>query len=301
MIKFIFLVSLIELVTVSTCFTSLRTECCSSSFRNTYRYRQQIATKKHHAYNLLECQSLSAGTNSNHNDPNTVAEGKGRKEAIRRILLTATGLIFNLCILSEIAPVANAACLAGDTSNDCIGVYKLPIDDEILPYIDTPEELAMYAPGIRFVPPIPVPQSYKEAVDEVQTSLKSQCELVKDLTAKGQLEMAGKEVLALVPRLTVCGRVIVKQLTISENSTDSSPSPSSKEARVDPQLRARRVEVHLAELLSTLGQADVLIGQGLRGELGVSAVAQIQILEVLNEALADYNELLRAIPRAVMR
>ena len=39
-----------------------------------------------------------------------------------------------------------------------------------------------------------------------------------------------------------------------------------------------RLESQWEMVLALWGESDVMIGQGLRGELGVSAVAQIQIL-----------------------
>ena len=38
----------------------------------------------------------------------------------------------------NVAP-SNAACLSGDTRECCIGMYKLPLDDQVASFIDTPE------------------------------------------------------------------------------------------------------------------------------------------------------------------
>ena len=65
-------------------------------------------------------------------------------------------------------------------------------------------------------------------------------------------------------------------------------------------MKAYRIEYALNELLGYLGETDVLIGQGLRGELGVSAPAQIQILSSLGDAKKEFDELLRAIPENIL-
>lgn len=46
---------------------------------------------------------------------------------------------------------AEAACLSGDIREECIGVYKMPMDDEALSYVDTPEKLKRFAPDLNWV------------------------------------------------------------------------------------------------------------------------------------------------------
>jgi hypothetical protein len=60
--------------------------------------------------------------------------------------------------------VTHAACLTGDTDPSCIGFYKVPLDDAILKYVDTPENLARFAPGIKWVKLPASPKTYKEAL-----------------------------------------------------------------------------------------------------------------------------------------
>ncbi len=175
---------------------------------------------------------------------------------------------------------AQAACLPGDTSIDCIGVYKVPIDFNIRNMIDTPEHLAKYAPGIRWTPPIEYPKSYKLAKDEI---IQLQSNLQQDLisfVSKGDLTSAGILILKIVPRITVTGRFIISSLTNIEEYS----------------MKAFRVEVAHNELLANLGAADILIGQSFAGQLGSITSAQIQILEEVNSANQHYEELIKAIP-----
>jgi hypothetical protein len=48
---------------------------------------------------------------------------------------------------------SNAACLPGDIRTECIGVYKMPIDDAALGYVETPEQLKKFAPDLNWVRP----------------------------------------------------------------------------------------------------------------------------------------------------
>ena len=79
-----------------------------------------------------------------------------RRQAMKKMIMGA--IISSAVICSDSKP-SNAACLAGDTSADCIGVYKLPLDDSVSSYIDTPEHLAKNAPDLRWVPMVEKPKS----------------------------------------------------------------------------------------------------------------------------------------------
>jgi len=182
---------------------------------------------------------------------------------------------------------SQAACLQGDTSPDCIGFYKVPLDDDILPYIGSPEKLAQYAPGIRWVPPVEYPKTYKAALAELEP-LKIRTSALSDLILKGNLTDAGVELLGIMPRITVSGRLVVASLSgdTSEKRTTAS----------DFGLRALRIEAAYLELLYTLNSVDILIGQGLSGDLGSVTAAQIQILGELREANTLFDEMILAIP-----
>eukprot|EP00545_Synedropsis_sp_CCMP1620_P008306 CAMPEP_0119003472 /NCGR_PEP_ID=MMETSP1176-20130426/582_1 /TAXON_ID=265551 /ORGANISM="Synedropsis recta cf, Strain CCMP1620" /LENGTH=204 /DNA_ID=CAMNT_0006955081 /DNA_START=14 /DNA_END=624 /DNA_ORIENTATION=+ len=171
----------------------------------------------------------------------------------RRVLNQISGLLPVL-----LAPVASsqAACLQGDTSPDCIGYYKVPLDDAILPYIGSPEKLEQFAPGVRWVPPIEYPKNYKDATAELEP-LRKKCAALNDIILAGNLTQAGIEVLGILPRITVAGRVIVKSLSESKSTSSA-----------DVGLRALRVESAYTDLTSKLNSMDIMIGQGIRGDLG---------------------------------
>ena len=63
---------------------------------------------------------------------------------------------------------ANAACLPGDLSADCIGVYKLPyLDAKESSWLTDKETLADFAPDIRFVEVGKLPETLALARQEL--------------------------------------------------------------------------------------------------------------------------------------
>jgi hypothetical protein len=85
-----------------------------------------------------------------------------------------------------------------------------------------------------------------------------------------------------------------RNFDMKQNKDGSSDGSSEKATSLD--MKAYRFEYALNEVLGYLGESDVLIGQGLRGQLGVTAPAQIQILASLNEARREFDEMMRVIP-----
>lgn len=187
-------------------------------------------------------------------------------------------------IVSLLPTVSNAACLMGDTSPDCIGVYKMPMDDTALKYVDTPEKLKQYAPDVRWVPPVSYPKSYKEAKSELN-SLQQRCATLDSAVLQGNLTEVGIELLGIIPRLTVDGRFVIQTLNEAKSQTG-----------VDMSMKAYRAESAHSELLNKLGQCDILIGQAINGQLGAPAPAQLQILGDVKEANTLFDEFMRSIP-----
>jgi hypothetical protein len=119
------------------------------------------------------------------------------------------------------------------------------------------------------------------------------------------LNQGGLILLDVVPKISSSGKVIMKgfekalnnerNLEMKQRAKRSSETTNgSKSTTID--MKAYRFEYALNEVLGYLGETDVLIGQGLRGQLGVSAPAQIQILSSLDEARREFDDMLRAIP-----
>jgi len=173
---------------------------------------------------------------------------------------------------------SKAACLSGDVSPECIGFYKVPLDDAIAKYIDTPEHLAKYAPDLNWVPMTEYPKSYKAAKEEL-VELQAKLNTVAPMVQKGDFTEAGMQILAIAPRETVAGRIVLR---ILQNDRELS-------------MRAMSTENAHLELLASLGAADIVIGQALGGRLGSTTMSQIQILDNLRNAEQEFKELMKAI------
>lgn len=173
-----------------------------------------------------------------------------------------------------------AACLAGDISEDCIGYYKIPVGDRRT-YYDTPEKLRTFDPKIRLIAPIEDPKSFSEAKKEL-VSLRSQCDGLNSLILKGNLTSAGLEILSILPRVTVVGQFVIRSLANSNASGLQSVS-------------SRMEDIH-SELVIKMNQCDIMLGQGIRGDLGTITAAQYQILGEIKELTVLFDEFLQTIP-----
>ena len=72
-----------------------------------------------------------------------------------------------------------------------------------------------------------------------------------------------------------------------ELRTDNSSSNSDSALMT---LASNRLEAQCALALGLWGETDIMVGQGIRGDLGVSAVAQLQLLTQLEEATAALDD-----------
>ncbi|MGK3759199.1 MAG: hypothetical protein ACI8RD_011516 [Bacillariaceae sp.] len=197
---------------------------------------------------------------------------------------------------------ANAACLQGDLRTECIGVYKVPIDDGIKSYISTPEALQKWAPDLKFVDPIEYasPKSYQEAIDILKQQQYIANNDIKQLLLEGKLELAGKKVLYALPKITISGRYILDELEsrIRNSSAAASASASTESSvaststSVIDELKIERIENQYNLMNGYWGEIDIEIGQGIRGDLGVSAVAQITILSTLRDVTSSIDDFL---------
>lgn len=179
---------------------------------------------------------------------------------------------------------AQAACLPGDLSPSCIGVYKVPIDDNIKDMVGSKEALAKFAPDLNYVPPISAPKSAKAAREALEAQ-RTAVDDIKNVVAAGRLEGAGIKVLNLIPKLTVCGRVLIDDAT-NRNKNDS---------LVVAELRQQKLETLFQTAEVAWKNVDITIGQGLRGSLGVSAVAQLTVLSEVREATTALDDFLAAV------
>ena len=234
---------------------------------------------------------------------NNEAAMTSRRDAIRQILGVGSAVVSATEALETIRPAAaQAACLPGDKNVDCIGVYKVPVDDRVLPYVKSPETLETFAPDVRWVPPVEYPKSYGDAFTKLADSGDRFEKIVVEAIKRGKLEDAGVELLGITPTVTVAGRVIVSELSGSPRKSNdwtssSSISEGGGENGGDLSMKGLRAEVVLSELVVALGQVDILLGQGMNGQLGSITAAQIQILSACTEINALFRDLFNILPK----
>jgi hypothetical protein len=269
---------------------------------------------------VVQSWSFSDNTNSNSNsNSNYLSRRQIMKKSLGGTMAAIT--VLTTTVSSVVEPV-NAACLQGDLRKECIGVYKVPIDDAIKSYISTPEALTKFAPDLKFVDPIEYspPTSYNEAIDVLQQQQYIAKNEIKQYIAEGKLELAGQKVLYALPKITVSGRYIKDELESRIRNNPSTPSPStsttiessessesssessesestssttaSSSMSVIDELKIDRIEDQFNLMIGYWGGIDIEIGQGLRGDLGVSAVAQLLILDTLRDVTCAIDDFL---------
>jgi hypothetical protein len=189
--------------------------------------------------------------------------------------------------------VSNAACLPGDLSPDCIGVYKVPLDDCLRDMVSTKESLKVFAPDLNYVPPMSAPQSSKAALEMIRAQRLAVDDIVTVVSA-GRLEEAGIKVLNLLPRLTLSGRVLVEAAYGADVDNAMSAIESAGTESIQ-ELRLQQAKSLLAAAEVAWNDVDIMIGQGLRGSLGVSAVAQLLVLAEIRQATAALDDFMAAV------
>jgi hypothetical protein len=187
---------------------------------------------------------------------------------------------------------SNAACLPGDLNPDCIGVYKVPLDDCLRDMFSTKESLKVFAPDLNYVPPMSAPQSSKAALEMIRAQRLAVDDIVTVVSA-GRLEEAGIKVLNLLPRLTLSGRVLVEAAYGADVNAVNAIEVAGAESIQD--LRRQKAKSLLAAAEVAWNDVDIMIGQGLRGNLGVSAVAQLLVLAEIRQATAALDDFMTAV------
>lgn len=155
-------------------------------------------------------------------------------------------LLFSLITLPVAASPADSICTWGQELEDCVGVYKMPASG-----------------GGGTLDPSSARSTLLEQrgrIDNIKSSILS-----------GSLLQGGLELLKVVPRISRAGKSLLSTYNGDTNSVAAG-------------LRSQQMESQLEEIIGLLGQVDVSIGQGIRGEMGSLTMAQLTILKDLQDA-----------------
>ena len=231
------------------------------------------------ALSLADSWPSSIGSNRKKQvSPNIIPSETMLPSSRRQILRHA---VTALSIPSVFLPEkSHAACLQGDLRPVCIGIYKIP-DEEIYPFFSTPEEFQKFWPDLTYVPRIEKPSSFESAISLLQTQ-RVLAEEIKQQVFRGNLEEAGIGVLGLIPQIANgCNRVLqdLAETKIRVSGGMVKGGDSETLPPVFQKLKNQVIDVNFY-----WSDCDSVIGQGLRGELGTVAVAQIRVLESLKDA-----------------
>jgi len=248
---------------------------------------------------------LSFDNDSMHSSLKDCDSGWGRRQFLWSCLSVLT--IVPPLSIAFLPSFANAACLEGDPSPDCIGIYKERIDPDSV-CIQSPQALDKCAPGLRYVKPPDYPKNYREARREMMALQKSSLTLEGSIM-EGDLTGAGIILLRILPRVRASGEVAVESLLGNDVSDSGNgggkdngrlgrrkTASTQKRQKVDYVISGMRAESLQAELLNALGGCDVMIGQALRGDLGSITAAQIDIVSELRDINRFFGDLMKTLP-----
>jgi hypothetical protein len=190
-----------------------------------------------------------------------VISRRGRRAFFNTVVAGVSSCMTVVAAASSPLP-ASAACLPGDLSKECIGIYKVPIQWDDQTERATIENLKKFASDLNVdqVPRLKRPKSNsvaRQTLEKQQTIIQT---TVLDLVTAGRLEEAGICLLGVIPKVTSAGNFLVQQ-SMSENENDSDSSEAIAE------IRSVRLQSQYQLLLGLLGQSDVSIGQALRGDI----------------------------------
>lgn len=207
----------------------------------------------------------------------------------RQLLLEhATGNAAALLSVLLFPGIANAACLPGDLSPECIGVYKIPIESaHSSSFLNTEEALKKNAPDVKYVKPVEQPKSVTQAIEILKTQ-RLAADDIEAIVLSGKLEEAGIKVLNLIPKVTTAGNTV---------QTIVQKKYSSSTATVD-QMRITKFEQMLNEMIVLWSQVDIEIGQAIRGQTGM-AVAQITLLKTIKDAIIALDDFIVAVEKSL--
>ena len=202
---------------------------------------------------------------------------------------------------------ASAACLPGDVSADCIGVYKQRGT--------ITKKQAEWA-EVKYVPPPPEPVSFEEAMEQLQ-QYRTVVATWKEELAKGRkeyVENVGTQLLAVRPRVTAIGQRLVRiadptlsfedEVEMIRSLTDRDAEPLTystfSESAFAQRCRVCGLSSTLRNVLYGMDDVDLELGRLLRSSPEQNNVAAsswtvdlIAAVAMLKSVEKEYDLLLR--------
>lgn len=178
-----------------------------------------------------------------------------------------------------------AACLPGDVSKDCIGVYKLPyVDATESEWLYDKDTLNLFAPDVRYIEVQKQPDTVALAKKQLRSE-RVKVKFIRQVVLDGDLEQAGLLILNLIPRVTSAGLKIQNYVELK--------TPESSEGNTKPEKELRKFQQSFEVLVAEWSSIDIELGFAIRGQRGVTAVAQIELLRYLKDATVALDDFIK--------
>ena len=190
------------------------------------------------------------------------------------------------------AGMAHAACLAGDTEVECIGVFK---ERALVSETDA------VVSGVRYVAPEPPPADSATALAMLEHAREAIAEVASDSKANASelFRRAGVAILAERPRVSAAGSVVYRALAAASPPVDVRQKETKETPRTAATRRAARsFRRKLSVAVAALDDADLAIGEALRCEEDRLAVTTtVGAFEALATANAACAAMLAEVPK----
>eukprot|EP00553_Chaetoceros_curvisetus_P007208 CAMPEP_0204615972 /NCGR_PEP_ID=MMETSP0717-20131115/3323_1 /ASSEMBLY_ACC=CAM_ASM_000666 /TAXON_ID=230516 /ORGANISM="Chaetoceros curvisetus" /LENGTH=182 /DNA_ID=CAMNT_0051629041 /DNA_START=150 /DNA_END=698 /DNA_ORIENTATION=- len=159
------------------------------------------------------------------------------------------------------------------------------------------------ANAIEFVPASPYfTGTYGDAIDILHAQ-RIACDNIEDVITRGDLNEAGFKLMQVSSQTRMGGKIILDEWQMqgiplqtmnvntnrNDNALGTSVSNTSTNKSVDT-LRLLKAQKKFGALMDTCDECTVQVENALRGKLGTSAVAQIKLLTVLNDARSAFDD-----------
>ena len=233
----------------------------------------------------LELSPPPSSSSSNHHHRHHRDLPPTRRGFFRKAGAAAVGAVLGTATAATTTTPAGAACLPGDLSKDCIGVYKLPyLDATESSWLYDRDQLREFAPDIRYIEVQKQPDTVAGA-KSILRGERTKIKFIREVVLDGDLERAGILILNLIPTVTSAG---LKLQDYVERNTPVTPGENSAAEK-----ELRRFQNSFEVLVAEWSSIDIELGFALRGQRGVTAVAQIEVLRYLKDATVALDDFIR--------
>ena len=182
----------------------------------------------------------------------------------RQILQTTAKSVLGVAtIASAKSSPSQAACMPGDTSKECIGVYKVPVEDaqKLNDFLKKNPSAAPPNFNTNTNNALRSPRSVDEALQVLETQRLAADDILS-VISQGKLEEGGVKVLNLIPRVSTAGQMVIRKALDSDTSSSSAQDEKTEKMAAIQQLKETQLESALNCVVAGFGECDILIGQG---------------------------------------